>query len=310
MKIPLLASIAGLFLLAGCEFGDFVDGARFKQDFHYTYDVQPGSRLSVETQNGSIEIASWDQNTVQVEGTKFASSKGLLDSISIDSHGSPDSVALRAIVPPGFHGNAGASFTIKVPRKVTLERIVSSNATISVDGIEGEARLHTSNGAIHATMIRGPVEARTSNASIEVEDQRGDVDAHSSNGHIRVESTGGKLRAETSNSSIEATLKDPTPTEPVKLDSSNGHITLTLEAAKLPEVKADTNNSSIELRLPSNAGLRLHASTSNSSISNDFEITLSPGTQSKHRLEGTIGGGGPDMTLSTSNGSIKIVKGI
>lgn len=310
-RIARLAPVAAFLLLAGCDFADLGDISRFQEDFHFNFDVQPNSRLSLETQNGSVEITSWDKNSIEILGTKFANSKELLSEITIDAHGAPDSVTVRTVVPPGHHfGGAGARYTVHVPRQVTLDRINSSNAQIRVDGIEGDARLKTSNGSIHTTATKGRLEAVTSNSAIEVQAHRGDVQADTSNGHIQIEAEDGRLTADTSNSSIEARLKDPNVNEPIKLGSSNGHLSLILDAAKLPGIKATTSNSSIEIRLPAGANARIEASTSNSSISSDFDLMLPAGSHSKNHLEGTIGAGGPGIHLETSNGSIKIIKGL
>ena len=93
---------------------------------------------------------------------------------------------------------------------------------------------------------------------------------------------------------------------PVRLESSNGHIDLTMDAVR--EVKATTSNSSITVHMPSSANATLDAHTSNSSISCDFDVSVHGGMISKHRLEGNIGKGGPLLDLGTSNGSIKFLK--
>jgi hypothetical protein len=51
----------------------------------------------------------------------------------------------------------------------------------------------------------------------------------------------------------------------------------------------------------------LAAHASNSSISTEFEVATQ-GTLDKHHLEGKIGAGGPAIELSTSNGSIRLMK--
>ncbi len=311
-KMWLMAVV--LFAASGCDVMDFADSGRYRESFHFSFDAHPGVRLTVETRNGSVEISGWDRNTVEVDGEKFASTQEQLKEIRIDAQAATaDSVNVRTVMPEasGFHSNGGARYTIHVPKQAMLERIVSSNAHVTVSGVEGDARLHTSNGAIHTSRTQGALVAETSNSAIEIQDHRGDIEAHSSNGHIEAEATGGGFRAETSNSSIEATLKDPNPGMPVKADSSNGHIHIRLEGAKLPPVKIDTSNSSIELRLPPEAQAHIEAETSNGDITSDFGMTVPPGsTRSKRRLEGSIGSGGPDMRLHSSNGSIRILKGI
>jgi DUF4097 and DUF4098 domain-containing protein YvlB len=92
---------------------------------------------------------------------------------------------------------------------------------------------------------------------------------------------------------------------PVRLESSNGHIELTMDAAR--EVHADTSNSSITVRMPNSAGATLRAHTSNASITSDFDVSVH-GAVSKHRLDGTIGSGGPLLDLGTSNGGIKLLR--
>jgi DUF4097 and DUF4098 domain-containing protein YvlB len=72
-------------------------------------------------------------------------------------------------------------------------------------------------------------------------------------------------------------------------------------------VRVSTSNGGITVRLARAVNARLMARTSNASISSDFDVT-ERGASDKHRLEGTIGSGGPVLDLSTSNGSIRVVK--
>ena len=75
---PLLLFAAAI-LLTGCEFDidDFGPSDRFQTDFHYTWDMQPGGKLSLETGNGSVEIAGWDQNKVEISGAKYGSTEAI-----------------------------------------------------------------------------------------------------------------------------------------------------------------------------------------------------------------------------------------
>jgi DUF4097 and DUF4098 domain-containing protein YvlB len=151
----------------------------------------------------------------------------------------------------------------------------------------------------------GSLEAQTSNGSIDVSDITGDTTLRTSNGAIRGEVRKGRFGATTSNGSITIRLKEP-DSSPVRLQSSNGHIELTMDAVR--EVHANTSNSSITVRLPAAAGAQVDAHTSNSSISCDFDVTMHGELKPKHRLEGTIGKGGPLLDLGTSNGSIKVLR--
>src|SRR5579863_7739261 len=91
------APVAVAFLaLSGCIYvGDFGDGGRFKEDFHKTFPLDPGGTVTIENSNGAIEIMGWEQNSVEVNGTKYASSQDLLESLRVEMSGSPTSVRIR-----------------------------------------------------------------------------------------------------------------------------------------------------------------------------------------------------------------------
>ena len=200
LLLPILA--AALLGLAACDFEDFGGFDRYRQDFHYTYPLKPGGRLSVETFNGSVEVSGWDQETVDVSGSKYGPSLEAADSLKVAIDNSPDSVSIRVTRPSDRRGNMGARFVIKIPRSAYLDRIFTSNGAIRTQDGSGPARLHTSNAEIRVQALRGSLDAQTSNSSIELIDIAGDVKAHTSNGHIRTEGLRGGLEADTSNSSI------------------------------------------------------------------------------------------------------------
>jgi DUF4097 and DUF4098 domain-containing protein YvlB len=301
---------ATALLLVGCEdWGEWGDSGRFKEDFHHSYDLKPGGKVSLENSNGSIEILGWDQNTIDISGTKYASTEAVIKALKIDIVSSPDSVRIRTVPPTGHRGNWGAKYVIRLPRKVELERIASSNGGIRIEDLDGSARLRTSNGNIRITRLNGPVEVETSNGGVEVMEHNGSLVAKTSNGGIRADNVRGLFEATTSNGSINARLADPQPGKPVKLDSSNGSVTLTMDAVRENDVRITTSNSSITLKLPASARGLLKANTSNSNVTTDFDVNIRSGQLSKSHVEGQLNGGtGPTFDLSTSNGTIRILK--
>jgi DUF4097 and DUF4098 domain-containing protein YvlB len=282
---PVLALIPALVVLAGCEFDDMGDFGRYHEDFHYNYPLKSGGRVTVEGFNGSIEISPWDQENVDISGTRYARSQDAISEIKIEVDHSADSVSIRATKPTMRNGNYGARFVIKVPRRAVLDRIVTSNGAIRAADATGPARFRTSNGSIHVNAFQGDLHAETSNGTVELNDVDGPVTAHTSNGAVRGKGFRG----------------------PVDVSTSNGGIDLTLASEPVPAIRAHTSNSSITVRLPGAVNAHLSASTSNGSISSDFEM-LTRGAVSKHHIEGTLGSGGPTIELQTSNGSVRIVR--
>jgi len=124
---------------------------------------------------------------------------------------------------------------------------------------------------------------RTVNGGVDAIDLRGDVTARTVNGAVSV-STTGAATAHTVNGTIEAEMGALSGAGPYRFETVNGGITLTL---------------------PQGTGANVEARTLNGGISTDFPLTVQ-GRFGPHSLEGTIGGGGPELRLETTNGSIEL----
>ncbi len=303
--VPALA--AGLLCLTACDVQDWGDfNGKYTSDFHYNYPLRPGGSLALETFNGSVEISGWDQDTVDISGTKYGPTQSAADALKIEIDHNPDSVSIRVPRPYDRRNREGAKFVIKIPRGVVLDRIASSNGGIHATAGAGPARLKTSNGGIHVEDLDGNLDAQTSNGPVEVHEVKGDVSAHTSNGHIRVDRVDGALEAVTSNGGVRAEVGRTDRT--VRVETSNGPVELWLPNGLSREVRVNTNNSGITLHLPSSLNARLLARTSNSSISTDFDVSIR-GEIDKNHMDATIGSGGPLIDLTTSNGGIRLLKG-
>jgi DUF4097 and DUF4098 domain-containing protein YvlB len=298
------AVIAPVLFLTACDEMWVGSSDRYKQDFHYSYPLAAGGRLSLENLNGSIEIYPWEKESVEINGTKYAHSQQALEDIKIDIAAAPGSLQIRTVPAYGMR-KGGARYSIRVPRTVQLDRIVSSNGSIRIEDIEGPANLKSTNGGIRVSRLRGELDARTTNGGIDAADHSGNARLQTSNGGINVELRKGSLNAITSNGGIDVRITEPDESQPVRLESTNGRIELAMNAVR--EVRANTSNSSITVRLPSSAAALIRARTSNSSITTDFDV-LTRSISNKNTLEGTLGGGGPLLDLSTSNGSIKLLR--
>ncbi len=130
------------------------------------------------------------------------------------------------------------------------------------------ARVGTTNGSIRVEGIRGGVEARTTNGSVSLLEVGGAVIARATNGNVNVEFAQGP------------------------------------GAARADRVEIRTTNGTVTLTLPADAAARLTARTTNGSITSDFPLDFEG--QRRNRASGTIGGGGAEITLQTTNGSVRI----
>ncbi len=297
-----------LLLLLGCDVVEIAGSARFREDFHYTYALKPGGRLSVENFNGSVEVRAWDKDEVDISGTKYASSEELLAALTIDVVATENFIQVRTVRPSGRRGNMGAKYVILAPRRIELDRIQSSNGSLTIEGLEGDARLKSSNGAIRVTDLSGDIEAETSNAAIELWGCDGSAVLDTSNGGIKADRVRGHFEATTSNAGVEATVAANGDSRPIRVRSSNGSVRLRFEQLPATDVYVTTSNAPITVSAPAALAVRLRASTSNAAIHTDFDVFVEAGQVGKSQLRGAIGGGGPLLELTTSNAGIQVKK--
>ncbi|WP_057832845.1 DUF4097 family beta strand repeat-containing protein [Colwellia sp. TT2012] len=190
------------------------------------------------------------------------------DDMEVSFIKSGDNVSIK-----GDFERSGFSFGsnhIKVTYKVTLPQ------NYNVD-------LNTSGGSIEIENLTGKVDAYTSGGSISLEDLQGDVDIKTSGGSLDLDNIIGQINAKTSGGSIK--LKFPSnPTKDTKVKTSGGSITA---------------------YLAKDVAVNLSAKTSGGRVSSEFTVN---GKTTKRSIEGTINGGGPELVLKTSGGSVRIKK--
>ena len=124
---------------------------------------------------------------------------------------------------------------------------------------------------------------RTVNGSVRASGLTADVMTSTVNGDVRVETTG-LAEASTVNGSIDVTMGRANWTDDLSFSTVNGGITLLL---------------------PANLQTEVSASTVNGSLTSDWPMTVK-GRWGPKRMNGTIGSGGRELSLSTVNGDIEL----
>lgn len=283
-------ALASVILLASAS--SLLAEDRVREDFRYTFTLVNG-RLDVSAFNGSIEIIGGDSQTVEITGAKHARDNAELSRFQVEAVQEGNLVRVRAVKPAdsNWRCQCGAQFTIRVPRRIELSSIRTSNGAIRIENIEGKVDAATSNGSLRLFQIKGKVDARTSNGAVEIQ------------------SITGAVSVVTSNGAIKGRIVDTVTADAVRLSTSNGAIDVRIEAQHNNDITVSTSNGGITVRIPETANARISATTSNhESVTTDFPVQVR-GLLSKNKLEGSIGnGGGPLLQLSTSNGSIKLLR--
>ncbi len=252
------------------DFFSSLFGKEKSEEFSKVLPLKSDGTFSIKNVNGSITVTTWKEEKVEIKALK--TTKGdpeKLKQVKIEIESTPDSVFVDTVYPRGRNIRVNVKYEVKVPEGVNLEDIRSVNGNVYVSGPIGNTNASTTNGKIRLDGASGALSLSTTNGRIEAVNVKGKLGARSTNGSIVLE----VLSFE---DSIEA-------------KTVNGSITLRF--GSLEKIDAD-----------------LRAKVVNGRISLDFPFTFQSIRKSKRSLEGKIGQGGPQISLRTVNGSIKITK--
>lgn len=131
------------------------------------------------------------------------------------------------------------------------------------------------------------VDLRTTNGKVTVTGLSGEVHASAVNGGVEGEALeAAKVDASTVNGGVSVALARPLPADgSVSLEAVNGGVSLSLPADSKATISARVTNGGINT-----TGL-------------DLELS---GEQNRRRLEGTLNGGGAQVSLETTNGGVRL----
>ena len=121
------------------------------------------------------------------------------------------------------------------------------------------------------------------------------------NGAVRMENLDGEIAASTTNGGVRGQRLRGT----VKADTTNGGVEIDM-AAVTGDIELGTTNGGIRLRLPEDTKATLEARCTNGGISVDEGLSIQVSEKSRRRFSGSMNGGGPKVSIETTNGGIRI----
>ena len=129
------------------------------------------------------------------------------------------------------------------------------------------------------------------------------LNAMTTNGSVHCVNLDSVVEATTTNGNVEVSTS-----EWASARTTNGGVRVSMGSAKWSgELELLTTNGSVHVTLPASAEFRVHAATTNGGISSDFPITVQ-GRFGPKSLSGTVGGGGRELKVTTTNGGIDLKK--
>ena len=127
------------------------------------------------------------------------------------------------------------------------------------------------------------VNFETTNGGVTLENLEGEIVASTTNGGVRGRNLRGPVRASTTNGGVEVQM-----------------------AAVTGDIELETTNGGIRLRLPQDTKATVDARCVNGGIGVEAPLPIEISQKSRRSLRGTLNGGGPRISVETTNGGITI----
>jgi hypothetical protein len=128
------------------------------------------------------------------------------------------------------------------------------------------------------------------------------VNVTNTNGQVVLNALSGKVVAHTTNGAVKGTNL----AGGVDGQSTNGSVSIDMAAVGSERISLETTNGSVTLMLPEKAKATVSASVTNGGINvgslDNFDVT----EKARRHLEGKMNGGGAEVELHTTNGSIRL----
>jgi hypothetical protein len=129
------------------------------------------------------------------------------------------------------------------------------------------------------------------------------LNALTTNGGVHCLNLDSVVEAATTNGNVEVSTS-----EWASAKTTNGGVRVSMGNAKWSgKLELESTNGSVDVTLPASAEFQVHASTTNGGIQTDFPVTVQGSFGSKD-LSGTVGSGGRELKLATTNGGIDLKK--
>ena len=160
-----------------------------------TFDVSADAQFQLDNINGSVEIAGWNKDQIQVSAVITANNQSDRDRIRLEM----DQTSLGVIVETKYekesrwrdNGSGKVDYTVKVPFGASLSDIELVNGSLSIENITGQVNAELVNGSIKAKGLAATTELSSVNGSIKVwvqsaEDHLKHIDLETVNGSIKL----------------------------------------------------------------------------------------------------------------------------
>ena len=259
------------------------------------YPLEGDGEVYLQNISGNISVSTWNKDKIRIKATKKAHSEKDLDKINVMIDSEDDHIRIKTEYDKSFHSSPFSIFSNN-NWSVTYELTVPEKAEVSLESVSG---------GIRVAGVQNDVKCKSVSGNIDLEGITGDASVEVVSGGISIDKITGEITAKTVSGNIR--IDTGSVVESIKGNTVSGGIRVKGILSPGGDYDLSTVSGNIKFMLPADSEFDLRAKTFSGGINSDFSITLSGGIDHKN-LNGVVGKGGPEISLSTFSGSIRLVK--
>ena len=292
IRIPAAAGLAILILAVALPVAaDAKDSEKVGKVWKDHWNVTGRPSVRIRTGDADVTIHTRDGTGVTVEVKELGSQKGLFvgdrdPEVEFARNGQEIEISatMRGIVGGIVFSDYKLDVQVWVPRQSDLD-IRTKDGDVTLGPLAGRIDISTSDGDITALGLRGEITMASGDGDIEAGDLDGKLRLRTRDGDGMVAGRFDVLAVRSGDGDLEVTaINGSALVEPWSLESGDGRI---------------------GLRVPPDLKATLDARSRDGSLDVDLPVSIQ-GKIHRHRLQGDINGGGPLLTLRSSDGGIRI----
>jgi len=276
------------------------------EEYSKSYAVSGRPTVHVRVDDSRVQVITSDTRQVDFnvkrEGT---SGLELGRGLKINSQQDGDHVELSVVHQPGIaimSTDRHLMTEVHMPRDADLQ-IETRDGSVDLAAVNGSVTIHSTDGSINASQLKGKIEIQSVDGAIVTDSLKGDVHLHSTDGAITVTHFDGQCDV----TSTDGALRAEGRFDSLRLVSTDGSVVAKVaEGSRMTSAwSIRTVDGSVNVLLPQSFQANINASTRDGHIKLALPVTVQ-GEISQSKVQGTLNGGGPELTLKSTDGSIRL----
>ncbi|HEY7189292.1 MAG TPA: DUF4097 family beta strand repeat-containing protein [Vicinamibacterales bacterium] len=284
--------------------------------------------FTLENVSGDIEVNGGGGSDVRIEATKrarhpdAAEAKAILQDLVINVSERGGDVDVRTEYQRytnrrNRYGYASVDYTVSVPRDASV-MLKSVSGAVKVTNVNGELRAESISGGVAISAARKIRTLKSISGDVQVTDsQSDDLTAGSTSGSVILRNVRTRI-VELQSISGDLRLTD-VDADHAEMRTVSGNVEYAGRLSRNGRYEFQSHSGNVRFTPMGSPNFSIEATTFSGDVRTDFPLTLQGGSQSFTRsdlrgrrqnqsVRGTVGSGGPVITMQSFSGNIVIAK--